>query len=369
MTALRLLHTASFTRQCALRRALAIIAFASIVATPLRAQSNTAETLASAIRLYEDLQVERAVVQLRQVVSPNSPYEVSREQRIQAYKYLGAALAVLGQRDSAIVYLRAAVERDPFVDMDAQSFSPDERSALAEARERTFAVAVRPVATAAFDPRNERLTFTVLSTHASSMQVNVRGAGSGAGEFDLATVLNADIDGLREIPWSGVLDDGRLAPPGRYALVATARSRITQRVDSARVWFDLRHAREELEDTLPELTAAELLPERHTTAVAGRDLMRGVGVAAAALVAHVVVGDRHLRGGSAYATTAATAGLTVGVGSFLVRQRHRDIPANVAENLRRQTYRIQRNAEIARRNTERVALTRVVVAPAAGVTP
>ncbi|HET9004297.1 MAG TPA: hypothetical protein VFN39_09905, partial [Gemmatimonadaceae bacterium] len=44
------------------------------------AQGSTAESLEQATKLYEDLQVERALVLLRQVISPSSPFEVSREQ-------------------------------------------------------------------------------------------------------------------------------------------------------------------------------------------------------------------------------------------------------------------------------------------------
>ena len=346
-------------------------AFATVLLIPsaAAAQANTAETLAGAVRLYEDLQVERAVVLLRQVVSPNSPYEVSRDQRVQAYKYLGAALAVLGQRDSAIVYLRAAVERDPFMDMDAQSFSAPERAALAQARARTFAVAARPVPVAAIDPRTERLTFTVLTTHAARMMVEVRGAGAGVGDREAAILLDGDNDGLREVPWNGVLADGRLAPPGRYALVASGRSLTTQRPDSAWVWFDVRHDREALEDTLPALGPADLLPERHSTAVAGRDLLRGITMATAALLAHVVIGDRTLDGTGNYAMTAAATGLTVGTASFFLRQRRRDIPQNVAENVRRRATRQRHNAEVQQRNGERLARTRLLVAPAAGAAP
>lgn len=348
---------------------LAMVVLLAAAPAIARAQANTAETLADAMRLYEDLQVERAVVLLRQVISPSSPYEVSREQRVQAYKYLGAALAVLGKSDSAVVYLRAALERDPFTDMDAQSFSPAERAALAEARTRTFAVAVRPVEDNAIDPRTERLSFAVLTTHGAALRVDVRGAGRGTTELETATLLDGESEGLREIPWNGVLSDGRLAPAGRYALVVTGRSRLTGRADSTRIWFDLRHERQALEDTLPPLTAAELLPERNSASVAGRDLLRGVAVAAGALLAHSAIADRHLGGGGRYAAAVAGAGLVAGTGAFVFRLRHRDIPENVVENARRVDERMRHNAGVRARNAERLAQTRLIVAPAAGAAP
>lgn len=355
----------------------AIVARCSVVAAllflstarPAAAQGNTAETLRGAVRLYEDLQVERAVVLLRQVISPSSPYEVSRDQRIQAYKYLGAALAVLGQRDSAVVYLRAAVERDPFVDMDPQSFSAPERAALAQARSRTFAVAARPVAATALDPRTERLAFTVLATHAARLAVVVRGAGGDRTAADEATLLESDLDGLREVPWNAVLRDGRLAPPGRYVLLVAGVSTLSGLSDTTQVWFDVRHEREALEDTLPPLGPADLLPERHSTAVASRDLLRGVAMAGAALLGHLVVTDRQLGGGGGYAGAAAIAGTTAGVAAFLMRQRNRDIPANVVENIRRRDARAQHNAGVTQRNAERIGRTRIVVTPAAGAAP
>ena len=349
--------------------ALAVFACAGALPRVAAAQANTAETLVRAVKLYEDLQVERAVVLLRQVVSPSSPYEVSRDQRVQAYKYLGAALAVLGQRDSAVVYLRAAVERDPFVDMDPQTFSAAEREALATARSRTFAVAVRPVKPDTLDPRTERTTFTVFATHGAALKAELRGAGAGATEQDMAVLVEGDVDGQREVSWSGVLADGRLAPPGRYVILARGRSSITGREDSARVWLDVRHDRPALEDSLPTLTAAELLPERHTRAAAGRELLRGTSVAAAAILAQSVLADRRLGGGGSYAATVGVAGGVAGAYAFVWRRRHSEIPANIAENQRREAARAARNADVARRNQERLAQTRLVIAPAAGVAP
>lgn len=332
-----------------------------------RAQSNTAETLASAVKLYEDLQVERSVVLLRQVLSPSTPYEVSREQRVRAYKYLGAALAVLGQRDSAVVYLRAAIERDPFVDMDPQTFSPAERAALETARMRTFAVAARPVSPDTLDPRTERTTFTLLTTHLATMHAELQGAGAGATAQDVAVLVDGEGTGSREVSWTGVLQDGRLAPSGRYALFVRARSNLQPREDSSRVWFDVRHDRPALEDTLPALGVADLLPERHTRSAAGRDLLRGASAAAAALVTHGLLADRRLGGGGAYAASVSLVGASAGTYAFVLRQRRREIPANVAENRRRQAARAAHNADVTRRNLEKLAQTRLILAPAAGV--
>jgi hypothetical protein len=74
-------------------------------------------------------------------------------------------------------------------------------------------------------------------------------------------------------------------------------------------------------------------------------------------------GGRTLAGGVAGAASA------VGVAGFVYRRRHRDIPDNIAANARRRAERGTSNAAILERNRARVAETRLVVAPAAGVGP
>src|SRR3989442_15327054 len=126
------------------------------------------------------------------------------------------------------------------------------------------------------------------------------------------------MDGVREITWDGLLADRRLAPAGRYTLAVVGRSRVTSASDSARVYFDLRHEVAALEDTLPELDRRGLLPERISAEAARRDVARGLGVAAAALlIAGAANGDLggSGRGGGGGAPAAAPG--TGGV-AFLV---------------------------------------------------
>ena len=333
-------------------------------AAPLPAQVNTAETLRQAVGLYEDLQVERAVALLRQVVSPSSPFEVSREQRVEAYTYLGASLAILGKRDSAIVYFRAALERTPYIDLDPQRFTETEREALAEARRQTFGLGLRPVTSTQLDPRTDNLTFQMITTHAATVTAEVRSRGAASG-----TVLSSrELDGQGEIQWNGVLAEGRLAPAGRYELVLRGRSTLIAQSDSARIYFDVRHDTPPLEDTLPALRPEELLPERHAASAAGFDLLKGFGLATAALLLPSVIGNENLgKAGRVAATSVAGVAGTAGVISSIRRQRSRDIAPNIAANRLRAAERALRNAEIRRANDEKLALTKLVVTPAAGI--
>ncbi len=343
-----------------------LIALICIAPVAAAAQSNTADLLERATRYHADLDMERELVILRQVLSVNSPFVVTHEQRVLAYKYLGAALVVLGQPDSGVLYFRAALERDPFVDLEPQKFTPAEIAAFTAAKHLTFGLGVRPIAFDTLDPRTERLTFTVLSTHAANVRVELRSAGASSG----ATLYADDNDGPRELRWDGLMTDGRLAPSGRYELFVGGVSKLTHRPDSVRLYFTVQQDYPPLEDTLPPLRSDELLREQYPPALARTELFKGLGIAAAILIIPKTFASGDLRGGGrTFATGVAGAASLAGVLGFVHRQHHRDIPVNVAANAQRRAARAMTNGAIEKRNRERLAQTRLIIAPAAGVGP
>lgn len=349
-----------------LRRQVRTLGFAvAMLAAPgsiSGAQGNTDEALSQGITLYENLDIERAVVLLRRVISPSSPFEVSREQRVTAYKYLGAALAILGQRDSSVVYFRAALERDPFLDLDADRFTQQEQAALADARKASFAAGLRPVVESRWDPAREQITFAVVTTHQAALRLEVQ---SGDGGPAIA-LHDREGDGVREIAWNGILGT-RLAAPGAYELRVIGRSLLSGRVDSTSLPFTLRHDFPTLEDTLPALRADELLPERRPQSAGRMSLLKGLAVATATLIIPRVAGNSELRdGGNGMSTLAATAATGAGVMAFVITRRSPEIPANIAQNNQRRAERAAVNAAIVRRNQERLALTKLVLIPGAG---
>ncbi len=349
-----------------MRRLGTIVCFLlAMLAPPLAAQGNTAEMLQRARRLYEALEVEQALVILRQVISPASPFVVSPEQRVEAYKYLGASLAFqpgAAKRDSAITYFRAALERDAFVDLEPQSFNAAQLSAFATARDQLFVAAVRPVHPDTLQPGSGQVTFQALTTHAAQMQVALR-AASGARRV----LYDGNNDGLREVRWDGLLDDGSLAPAGRYQLDVVGQSRLIRLADTASTYVDVGWLHPPLEDTLPALGTADLLPEQYPSSVATGNLLKGLGVAVGALLTQAALSSGTLGGGNALLSGAvAGAGVLSGVVSFSVRQSHRDIPANIAENARRRAARAEENAQIRQRNGEKLRLTRLLIGPAVG---
>jgi len=344
------------------------MAVALLLLLPVAAagQSNTADLLDRAARHHADLDVERELVILRRVISPNSPFVVTHEQRVLAYKYLGAALVVLGHADSGIVYFRAALERDPFVDLEPQRFTPAELAAFGQAKRLTFGLGVRAIAFDTIDPRTERIDFTVLSTHAAELRVELRAAGEAAGTL----LYIGHNDGPRELQWNGLLGDGRLAGSGRYALVVTGFSRLTERADSVQLYFTIQQDHATLDDTLPALRPDELLPEQHPPGIARAELFKGIGVATAAMLIPPVLANGELRGGGRTLAVGIAGTATIaGVVGFVYRRRHREIPANVAANAQRRAERATINAAIAARNRERLDQRRLIIAPAAGVGP
>ena len=345
-----------------MRRLVWAVVLAVGAAPALAAQGSTAELLGQAHQFYERLEVERALPLLRQIVSPNWPFEVTPDQRVDAYKYLGACLALAGKRDSAVLYFRAAIERDPFTDLDPSLFTPAQLATFDEARRHTLAVAVRPIQAARVDPRTTRVSFTVVATHAALVDVKLSAIGAGSP----LVLFQGTMDGVREVAWDGLLANRRLAPPGRYTLAVAGRSRVTGAADSARVYFDLRHEIAQLEDTLPDLDPRVLLPERISAEAARRDVAAGLGVAGAALLiagaANADLGGSERGGADVVAATAAVTGVV----AFLAHRRQGAIPQNVTANARHRAQRDSTNVAIRGRNADRIAATALLVSPAAG---
>ncbi|HXY67932.1 MAG TPA: hypothetical protein VEH62_00695 [Gemmatimonadales bacterium] len=283
----------------------AVIAVAT--ATSLPAQNDAAQLLDRAIHLYENVEVEDAVTLLRQVIAPSGALEVTAAQRAQAYKYVGAVFALqpgADKRDSAVEYFRAAIALDPSERLDAQAFTPAQVAAFDDARSRTFAIALRPLAPDTLDSAGATVTFTCVTSHAASLRAELR--------TDTATALvlyEGPADGVHEITWDGTLPGQSPAPTGRYQVQVIGRSNLVAAGDSAWAFFDLLLDHPPLEDTLPELGPQDLLPE--------------------------------------------------------VDAERRSIPANELENQRRQEARAANNAAVVARNAEALRRSRLIITPVA----
>lgn len=327
---------------------------------PVTAQT-AAENLQRAIQFYQGLEVERARDVFLQVISPSSPFQVTNEQRVTAYKYLGASLATLGQRDSAMVYFQAAIERDPFADLD-QTFTPQERAAFNAAKLRLFKISARPIALATIDPRSQTIKFSVVTTHAANLVVEVHNVDDGTS----IPLFAGDNDGFREINWNGTMQRGGLAPTGPYELAIRGQSmRATGGRDSTKILFDITQQFDALEDTLRNIGPADLLPEQYTPAAARSNLILGGVIAAAAILIPFTIGAGPLDMPPGPAVGVAGLGAVAGVVAYLSLTSRPEIPANVAENARRRAARDQANQAILAANNEKLGRTRLIFTPIA----
>lgn len=330
-------------------------------AAPVAAQRPASEQLERAIILYEELQLERAVTLLREVLSPTQR-AVTGDERVRAMKYLGAAFALSGRRDSALAHFRGALERDPFLDLDASVFTARERQIFADARQRTFVAGARVVSDTGVVPGQGRVRLQFTTTQQARLTAIVRRAD----DTDSLVSFQTTGVGAADASWDGLDRQGARLPAGRYVLDVTAVSVGDAAQHTVSVPLDVRYEHVPLEDTLPTLDANALLPEQRPPSAAHSRLATGVLAASFAAAVPLAFGNGALDGSRTHSVTVAAATATGGVVGFLLMRRHATIPENVRENNRRRLERLRLNEAIAARNAARLAAARMIITPAAG---
>jgi hypothetical protein len=342
------------------------------------AQQATETKLQNAIARYKAFDVEGARPVLLQIVSPGYLEQVTPEQRARAYKYLGASFAVLSAKDTAVTYFRAALDFDPFTDLDPAEFAASELEAFNSAKAEIFKVAMRPLEQQLIRPQpglsveEAAYTFTVISTQRSSMRVVLQQtarARPGADSIPDQVLYSGTNDGVRTVAWRGTTNEGRFAPPGTYsiAVIATPTQGTVRNEERDSRIFRLEHLHEPLEDTLPTLNPndpTQLLPVAYKPIAIWQDLIKGgfVGAVAAVALPAIVGADintlPHAIGSAGMVTLGAGA-------SFLYRRRNPQIRLNVLENQRRQKVRAEFNQRVAQSNALRISRTLMVMTPVA----
>ena len=338
----------------ALRLILAVVAVGAMV-RPLAAQRAPGEVLSRGVILYEELQLERAVTLLREVVSTSNTTATAAE-RVRAMKYLGAAFALLGQRDSAVSYFRRVLERDPFMDLDPAVFTAQERQLFTVARQRTFVVGVRTMTDTAFTPGQGRVSLRFVTTQRARVHAIVRRAG----ETEPLVAFRWTAEGASESPWDGLDQSGARLAAGRYQLEVTATAMTDSASDTLSVRFDVSYDHEPLEDSVA-FDEGSLLPERRPPSIARSRLAAGLAIAAFAVAMPTVIGHGELSGTRKHAAVMASVTASGGVATFLLLRRGSGLPANVLENVRRREEHVRRNREIRDRNAARVAAARMII--------
>ncbi|HJR64975.1 MAG TPA: hypothetical protein VJ802_00995 [Gemmatimonadaceae bacterium] len=330
------------------------------LARPGAAQRAPGEVLSRGVILYEELQLERAVVLLREVTSPSNTAATMAE-RVQAMKYLGATFSLLGQRDSALAYFRRMLERDPFMDLDPTVFTPQERQLFSQARRETFVVGVRTLSDTGFVPGPGGVSLRFVTTQHARVQAVVRRPG----ETEPIAAFRWTAEGASESPWDGLDQKGARLPAGRYQLDVSATATSDSASDTVTLRFDVNYDHEPLEDSIV-FDPRSLLPERRPPSIARSQLAAGLALASFAVAVPNVIGHGDLDGTRKHAVVMASVTASGGIASFFLLRRGSGIPANVLENARRREQHVRQNREIRERNAARLAAARMIITPTIG---
>ena len=345
---------------------------ALLLATPALARAQTGGTtrqqIDRAIELYAAFNVEAARPILLNIVSPGYLQPVSASERVDAYKYLGASYALQGKRDSATTFFVAALDFDPFTDLDPRDFSAAEIGPFNEAKLQIFKVGMRPVEPRLVDPSDEATAypFRLITTQRAALTVEVLRQSDNA---QVALLYQGESNGLRNLPWRGILDNGQYADSTTYIIRATARptSGTGAPVVTSQL-FRVEQSYEPLEDTLPSFViGTDLLPEEYPPRAPWNDLIKGGAMALSAIAFSSLALDDDLTQRNAHAFTAAGIGAGAAFISFSFRRQNRQIPDAVRENERRRQQRALFNAGVRARNEARLRVRKLIITPVAGV--
>lgn len=332
-----------------------------------RAQGTTRDRIDSAKALYQDFNVELARPILLSIVSPGYLQPVSPAERVEAYKYLGASYALVDKRDSAATFFVAALDFDPFTDLDPQVFSATEIAAFNDAKRRIFKVGIRPIESRIVDPRQDSTAynFRVVTTHPGDLRIELINRDSTIRE----TLYQGRSEGERRIAWRGVLTStGEIAPADVYQIrvIGTSALQSGQEVRELQ-FFRVEHHFDALEDTLDAFGAADTLRTQIASRAPWLDLAKGVAIGALAGYAlPSFLLDDQVKSRQTHALAAASVILGSGAFSFVYRRQNRSIVENVNENQRRKDERATFNARVTARNQARLDKRLLIITPASG---
>lgn len=353
-------------------RRLFALAFLALLALPSAALAQaaattgtTADQLKRAITYYDNIQVEQARPILLNIISPSYLQPVSPAERVEVLKYLGASYALLEKRDSAKIFFRAAIDFDPFTDLDVEKFSAAELTAFADAKRELFKVGVWPIRSRTITPsvENTHYVFRFITTRRGIMTATIL---SQPDTTVAREVLFMDSnEGLRQIRWSGKRNNGQFLPAGIYMVRVEAREDQNAPV-SAQQLFQLEYHHDPLEDTLPDFRPEQLLQERIPTSAPYLDLVKGILAAGVTYGLASTTVAQDVTGWQTHVGLAGASGLIAGGWSFFYRRAKRNIGPNVAENQRRREQRRAYNEAVKARNDVKLAARLVIITPIAG---
>ena len=328
-----------------------------VMAGTALAQGNTEEQLQQAARYHAALMSSasrHSAASFRPL-----PFVVTHDQRVLAYKYLGAALVCSANATPGSASGRRWARS--VRDLEPQTFTPAEIAAFSDARRLTFGLGIRPIAFDTIDPRTERLSVTVLTTHGADVRVELRSAGAPAG-----LVLFVGItDGPRELRWDGLLADAA----GRNGTLRAAVGRHQPGDASCRPGgcISASTGSSATEDTVAALAPGS--PARqHPPRWRGRTAQRSRRCGRRAARSDRGRKRRPGRRGRAAAVGIAVTASVVRDYKFHLSPKSWEV-TNIAANAERRAQRVGFERRDPRSQWARLTQTRLIVTPGAGVGP
>jgi hypothetical protein len=340
--------------------------FVALLLLPVAAgaQNTTRDRIDRAVALFNNFQVEQARTILQDIISPNYLQPVSPQERVEVYKFLGASLALLSHQDTARTFFTAALDFDPFTDLDANQFGPQELQAFNEAKQSIFKVGVGTIRHKLIVPRLDTslYAFRIVTTNRGRLNVQII---SQADSNRREVLFDDENDGLRLVRWNGVLRSGQFADTGIYLIRATGQ-KDGRTPSTAQQFFRIEHHFDPLEDSIPPFQAEQLLQDRIAPRAPYGDLAKGIFAAAGAFGLGSLMMDQNVAGWQTQAVGASAVGLLAGTWSFMYRRTNRTIGPNAAENARRQAERARYNAGVETRNRAKLEARWIIITPLVG---
>jgi hypothetical protein len=353
---------------------LAQIALLLLAAQGAGAQQSIPELMRQGMEAYERSNAEAAKNYFATIIA--SRQQVTIDQRVTAYKYLGAYWALQsspGAADSATQFFLAAIDYDPFTDLDRRIFAADEQRAFANARAAIFKVAVAPVEPKAIDPTStnpdsSRYTFRIVSTRSARWTASIVSLIDPNKQEVIGTMGNSD--GLRDVVWNGLINNAR-ADTGLYEFRLQAEDNRRQGSPIIeRQRFRIEHVHAELEDSLPpfgdvKLGATDTLQSRYSDFKPYGEGGRGLFIAtvAGALPVLALSQRKNMSQWGSHFGVGVALGIVGGIGGYTYATQHRADARAVAENARRRDERARFNAGVVARNRARLDKTMLIIRP------
>jgi len=333
-------------------RALAFLAalwFCALAAPRAGSAQSAATVLAQAARAYDDLELDNAAGLLRRALAVQGTDALAPADLNRALMYLAATELLREHADSARAVARRLVLANPRFRPDELVFPPQVLTFYEGIRRATPVVIARAPADTAIRPGPEALAVRL---YASTFHDITATLGTEAGRVVRALYAGPIADSL-DLHWNGLDSSGTGSPPnGRYSITVTSLDRQRRVVRILRLPLEVTQGRV---DTLPHPAPPAdslLLPEKQPMGPGLKALAPG----ALAGVAIVVLPSVVANGEDASAARFVVGGsVTIaGIAAFFSHHPGKSIPANVAHNRTLRDAWRREDAEVARRNTERV---------------